>query len=64
MYGNHFSDLEQALVEGDLTRASRVLVDLDESKEQMSANEKFRLQQLETAYLGIVNVLHNPGVIH
>ena len=64
MYGNHFSDLEQALVEGDLTRASRVLVDLDESKEQMSGPEKFRLQQLETAYLGIVNVLHNPGVVH
>ncbi len=64
MYGNHFSDLEQALVQGDLTKASRVLVDLDGRKERMNRTEKFRLQQLETAYLGIVNVLHNPGVIH
>ena len=64
MYGNHFSDLEQALVQGDLTKASRVLVDLDERKERMNRTEKFRLQKLETAYFGIVNVLHNPGVIH
>lgn len=64
MYGNHFSALERALIEGDLPRASRVLVDLDERKERMSRGEKFRLQQLETTYLGIVNVLHNPGAIH
>jgi hypothetical protein len=64
MYANHFSALEKALIHGDLTQASRVLVDLDERKDRMNRTEKFRLQQLETAYLGIVNVLHNPGVIH
>ncbi|MEM6904051.1 MAG: hypothetical protein AAF556_12505 [Pseudomonadota bacterium] len=64
MYGNHFSELEVALIEGDLTKASRVLVDLDERKERMNRIEQHRLRQLETAYLGIVNVLHNPGVIH